>query len=141
MHHRLLGYLFIISLSSFAQEAPILEITDPYSTSKRIFESYIEFEESTDSQENLDSLKLSLSLLENQNVTEKELTLVINIWMYYTVTDFSSVEYTWNVLKSHKTKSINALKKRIKNKMSWESEDSAPYSDLKVVLKQLQDLK
>lgn len=140
MYNYLLILVFILSnFSSFAQ-SPTLEIKDPYSTTKRIFDNYNEFQESTDSPSNLDSLKQSLKLLETTQVSQKDLTLVINVWMYYTVTDFSTTEYTWNVLKAHKTKSIRAVKNRIQNKLDWESEHSAPYTDLDGLLNKLLEL-
>ena len=129
--------LSILSFSGFSQSKQTLEITDPYSTIKRIFDTYNEFQESTDSPSNLDSLRQSLKILETSQVSQKDLTLVINVWMYYTVTDFSTIEYTWNVLKAHKEKSIEAVKNRIKNKLNWESENGAPYSDLNGLLKNL----
>lgn len=106
---------------------------------KRIFNQYNDNQESTDSKDNLDTLKRSLETLEKVELSDEALTLIINIWMYYTVTDFSTIRYTEKVLFSHQQQSINVLEKRIKNKKEWEREDSAPYSDLKELLEKLKN--
>jgi hypothetical protein len=116
-----------------------LQIVKPVKTIERIFNQYNEFQESTDSRDNLDSLKHSLKILENTEVSDSDLTLIVNVWMYYTVTDFSTMEYTENVLFSHRQQSISVVENRIQNKMEWETEDSAPYSDLKYLLEKLKD--
>jgi len=72
-------------------------------------------------------------------VDEKTLTLVINVWMYYTVTDFPTRKYTESVLFAHRKESTLALKKRIKNKMEWETDDRPPYSELSGLLKKLKN--
>ena len=116
-----------------------LVVANPYKTIKKIFDTYNEYQESTDSPDNLDSLKKSLKILETAEVDEKTLTLIINVWMYYTVTDFRTLEYTGNVLRAHKEKSIKAIKNRIKNKKDWESEDEVPYSELPRLLKSIEN--
>ncbi|MFL0123002.1 hypothetical protein V2611_14525 [Tenacibaculum maritimum] len=116
-----------------------LKIEKPVKTIERIFNQYNEFQESTDSQDNLDSLKHSLKKLENTEVSDSDLTLIVNVWMYYTVTDFSTMEYTENVLFSHRKQSVSVVENRIRNKMEWETEASAPYSDLKYLLEKLKD--
>lgn len=123
------------------KEAPVndsLVIANPYKTIKRIFDTYNEYQESTDSPDNLDSLKQSLKILETSEVDQETLTLVINVWMYYTVTDFKTHAYTGNVLRAHKEQSIKAIKNRIKNKMDWEIDDGAPYSELPRLLESIE---
>ena len=115
-----------------------LSIQNPIKTIERIFNQYNEFQESTDSQSNLDSLSQALKILESQNVNQADLTLIINVWMYYTVTDFSSQELTENVLQAHKTQSISAIKNRMKNKMEWETDDGAPFSELSSLLEKIE---
>ncbi len=117
-------------------ESP-LNIKKPEITIQRIFETYNQYNESTDSQSNLDSLKQSLALLENSDVNNETLDLVINVWMYYTVSDYSAQEYTESVLFAHKKKCISALKNRINNKLEWETEDGAPFSELPMLLEKL----
>lgn len=119
------------------QEEPLV-ISDPYQTIKRIFDTYNQFQESTDSPANLDSLKQALHLLERSEVDEETLTLVINLWMYYSVTDFHTQKYTTNVLKAHKDQSILAIRNRIENKMEWEREGGAPYAELPRLLEYIQ---
>lgn len=116
-----------------------LVINNPYQTIKRIFETYNQYQESSDSPANLDSLRQSLKILETSEVDSEILTLVINVWMYYSVTDFKTMEYTGNVLRAHKEESIKAINNRIENKMDWESPDSAPYSDLPSLLRSIEN--
>lgn len=114
-----------------------LKIVNPFKTIERIFNDYNEGNESTDSQSNLDSLKQSLQIITNSKLNENQLTLIINVWMYYTVTDFPTREFTEKVLKTHKEESISAIEKRIKNKKDWEKVDQAPYSELNHLLESL----
>lgn len=127
------------SLKKESIKSDSLVINDPYGTIKRIFETYNEFQESTDSKENLDSLKQALKLLETSKIDEETLTLVINVWMYYTVTDFKTLDYTENVLRAHKEQSITAIQNRIENKREWENDNSAPFSELPDLLEGLKN--
>lgn len=80
------------------------EIIDPYGTIKRIFDSCNEFEESTDSPRNIDSLKYALSLIkrdENLMQDSQLVILLVDVWMYYTVTDFDTRRYIEDVLKNY----------------------------------------
>lgn len=116
-----------------------LQVQNPIKTIERIFNQYNEFEESTDSRDNLDSLKQSLKILEKGKLSKTDLTLIINVWMYYTVTDFPTRMYAENVLLNHRAKSIEAVKDRMNNKKEWETNDSAPFSELNYLLEQLED--
>ena len=107
-----------------------LDIPHPQQTIQRIFESYTQYQESTDSPASKDSMKQALHLLETAEVDEETLISVVNIWMYYTVTDFDTRAYTSSLLMAHKEKSIQAMRKRMENKMEWEREDGAPFSEL-----------
>ena len=109
----------------------------PIQVIERIFTDYNKASESTDSKSNLDSLSTALKQLEN-NIETKDLELIINVWMYYTITDFPTQELTEKVLFSRRNESIIAVKDRIKNKEEWETEDGAPYSELKDLLKKLE---
>ena len=116
-----------------------LKIPYPIQTIERIFNQYTEYQESTDAQNNLDSLKQSFKILEVSEVSITDLTLIVNVWMYYMVTDFKTLEYTEKVLFSHKEKSIQAVEERIRNKMEWETEERAQFSELKGLLERLKE--
>ncbi len=116
-----------------------LNIENPVRTIARIFNTYNEYQESTDSAENLDSLQQALKILETSRVSQSDLTLIINVWMYYTVTDFSTVKYTKRVLFAHRDQSIKAVEQRIVNREEWETETGAPYSDLSMLLEELKN--
>lgn len=113
-------------------------IDNPIAVINRIFTNYNKYQESTDSPSNLDSLSAALKELES-NIDSKDLTLVVDVWLYYTVTDFSTREKTEKVLLSHRQESIKAVKERMKNKKEWESEGGAPFSELEYLLKQLEN--
>ena len=79
----------------------------------------------------------SLKLLDK--VTEpNELEILINVWMYYDPTDFPSRDLVFNILQKNLRESIQAIKIRINNKKEWETDDTAPYSKLNYLLKQLE---
>jgi len=128
-----------LSLKEKTDSIKVLEIESPIKTVERIFNQYNEFEESTDSQDNLDSLKQSFSNLEKGMLSKADLTLIINVWMYYTVTDFQTRMHTENVLLYHREKSIEAVKDRMNNKLEWETNDSAPFSGLDYLLRKLEE--
>lgn len=104
---------------------------------KFVFEDYIKYQESTDSE--ADKVVMTNSLKSLDKITDiKELELLVNVWMYYDPTDFSSIPEIERILKDSRPESIEAVKKRIANKNELENEESAPYSDLKNLLKQLE---
>lgn len=105
---------------------------------KSVFDDYIKYQEATDSQEDKDLMTNSLKSL--QQVTDlDELEILINVWMYYDPTDFPSIPEIDRILKVSRPQSIEAVKKRMANKKEWESEQTAPYSDLKSLLKRLEN--
>jgi hypothetical protein len=102
-----------------------------------IFEEYIKYEVSIDSQENKDKILKSLNSI-SKTEDPNDLELLINVWMYYDPTDFPTRDYVYKILKSSKPESIEAIKCRIKNKKTWEKDDRAPYSELKELIKELE---
>jgi hypothetical protein len=108
----------------------------PIVTIKKIFDDYIENQESTDTQINKDLMTNSIISLDK--VTDPhELEILINVWMYYDPTDFSSRDLVFKVLQKNRQGSIKAIKTRIINKKEWETEDIAPFSELNDLLKEL----
>ena len=106
---------------------------------KQIFDSYTEFQESTDSENN--KIKMS-EAIQNIDVVDKDedLELLINVWMYYDPTDFDGRNLIFKVFKKNKEKSVKAIQDRIKNKKEWEVNEIAPYSELFELLNQVQKL-
>lgn len=114
-----------------------IEKTDkPIEAIKRLFDDYVKYQESTDSQNNKDLLTKSLKSLDKVK-EPNELEILINIWMYYDLTDFPVRELVFNVLQKNRPESIIAIKTRINNKKEWETDSTAPYSELDYLLKQL----
>jgi hypothetical protein len=103
-----------------------------------VFEDYIQYQESTDSQD--DKALMTKSLKSLTTVTDKDdLDLLINVWMYYDPTDYPDIPEIYRILKASRPHSIEAVKNRIYNKKEWETDDTAPYSDLKDLLKRLEN--
>lgn len=123
--------------TAISTEKAGISIADPVNVIDRIFTTYNKYEESTDSPANLDSLTAALHQLEDK-IDRKDLTLIVDVWMYYTVTDFSAREKAEKVLFAHRQESIEAVKARMKNKKDWETEDSAPFSELGLLLEKLE---
>jgi hypothetical protein len=105
---------------------------------RNIFEDYIQYQESTDSQE--DKALMTKSLKSISTVINKDdIDLIINVWMYYDPTDYTDIPEIYRILKASRPYSIEALKNRIGNKKEWETDETAPYSDLKDLLKGLEN--
>lgn len=105
---------------------------------KFVFDDYVKYQESTDSKADIDLMTSSLKSL-NKITNLNELEVLINVWMYYDPTDFQGIPEINRILKISRPESIEAVKKRMANKKEWENEESAPYSDLKNLLKQLEN--
>lgn len=102
---------------------------------KFVFDDYVKYQESTDSKEDKELMSKSLESLDkvtNQN----ELKILIDVWMYYDPTDFPSRNLVYKILENNRSESVKAVKTRISKKKEWETDDTAPYSDLKNLLKQ-----
>lgn len=105
-------------------------------TIQRLFEDYIQYAESTDSPEDKKLMKKSLESL--GRVTDaQQLEILINVWMYYDPTDFPVRGMVFRILKASRPWSKQAVQARIDHKKDWEAADTAPYDELKDLLKQL----
>lgn len=103
---------------------------------RKIFENYIKYHESTDSPDNKDIMSKSLKSITSLS-NKDELELLINVWMYYDPTDFPGRNLVYKILENSRPESVKAVKTRISNKKDWETDDTAPYSELNDLLKQL----
>jgi hypothetical protein len=104
---------------------------------KNIFDDYVEYQESTDEQDDKNLMTKSLESL-NKLIDPNELEILINVWLYYDPTDFPSRNLAYKILQNSRPESIKAVKTRISNKKDWEKDGSAPYSELHDLLKQLE---
>lgn len=113
-------------------------IVDHIKNIRYVFENYIQYQESTDSHDNKDLMTKSLKSL--TTVTDKDDSdLLINVWMYYDPTDYPDIPEIYRILKDSRPHSIKAVRNRIDNKKEWETDDSAPHSDLKKLLQRLEN--
>lgn len=111
------------------KEKPILSI-------KRVFDDYVKHQKSMASQDDKDLMTKSIKSL-NKLTDQNELDIIINVWMYYDPTDFPCRNLVYKILENSRPESIKAVMSRINNKKGWETDDTAPYSELKDLLKQL----
>ncbi len=131
-------YCFDLRDSKFIETIWNELIADHIKNIRYVFENYIQYQESTDSQDNKTLMTKSLKSL--TTVTDKDdLDLLINVWMYYDPTDYPDIPEIYRILKASRPHSIEAVKNRIENKKKWETDDTAPYSDLKDLLKRLEN--
>lgn len=135
--------LFLLSLSGNGQvkhsKHTITEDSEEASvqTIRKIFREFIKYEEGIDSYENKDALKKALRSLP-ATINPNELPLLINVWMYYDATDFPTRDLISPIFLRNKKTTLIAIKKRLAYKKKWESNDTAPYSDLIQLEKDLQ---
>jgi len=115
-------------------EMTIEQKENPIGVIKKIFDDYVKHEESTDSQEDKSLMKKSIESL-IRLTDPNELEILINVWMYYDPTDFPSRNLVFKILENSRPESIDAIKTRIKYKKEWETDDTAPYSELNYLLK------
>jgi hypothetical protein len=125
--------LFFLILTFFTSTLAIAQkinkVENKYEVINSIFKNFIKYEESVDSEKNKTLMTSICKKLENK-VTNKELYLLIDIWMYYTPTDYSTRKTIEPIFFKHKKNTIYNINKRIKNKEKWESKDMAPFSEL-----------
>ena len=98
-------------------------------TIRKIFSVYTQYEDGAASNEDKDAMKTAISSLP-AIINKNELPLLINVWMYYDPTDFPTRDMLTPIFKRNKTISLIAIRNRIKSKKKWESKDTAPFSDL-----------
>ena len=98
-----------------------------------IFQEYNHNEEGIDSEDNKNAVTKSIKSL-NGLTNPSDLELLINIWQYYDPTDYSCRQLILNFLLQNKTKSIAAVKDRMKNKKSWETGET----EFRYLLKELE---
>jgi hypothetical protein len=111
----------------------------PIDAIRAVFSNYVHYGESTDSAENKAIMSKSLNKLKGKKLSQDDLQLLVNIWMYYDPTDFTDgISKSKELLIANKGDGIKAVKSRIAGRREWENEDSAPYSDLPVLLKELE---
>ncbi len=128
--------LDVVRKSVKAKTVKTTKSVTPIQTVDRIFKDYIKYSESTDSQDDKDAMTEALLAIQKLK-SEKDLIVLINVWMYYDPTDFPSRHLVYRNLENSRPESIKAVKTRITNKQEWESDNAAPYSELKDLLEQL----
>lgn len=112
---------------------------EPIDGIRAVFSNYIHYGESTDSKENKAVISKALDKLKGKKLSQDDLELLVNVWMYYDPTDFpDAINKSFSLLAANKPQSIAAVKNRITNKRSWESANSSPYADLPELLQRLE---
>jgi hypothetical protein len=120
----------------WGDECDTIKLEKPILSIKRVFDEYIKAQESTDSQEDKERMTKSLKSIVKLS-DSSELDILINVWMYYDPTDFPCRTLVYDILENSRPESIQAVKSRISLKRKWETDNIAPYSELKDLLEQL----
>ena len=121
-----LPFLLAISLTAFGQSA---NRNQSIRTVDRIFAGYIKQNESTDAEVNRIEMELALKSLQGE-CDIKYFSRLIDVWMYYDPTDFPTRRLVMPILLRDKSEALKAIEKRIKKKKKWETNDTAPFSEL-----------
>jgi hypothetical protein len=119
--------LFLLVGVTFGQRQKKSETS--FQIINRIYHDYIKYSEATDSKEDKDSMTEALKNLQFSS-SKTELYLLINIWMYYDPTDYPTRDLINPIFFKNKLETIYNIDKRIKNKKDWESNETAPFSEL-----------
>ncbi len=115
---------------------------EPVDGIRAVLANYVHYGESTDSNENKAIISKALDKLKGKKLSQDDLKLLVNVWMYYDPTDFADAnKKSYALLVANKDESIKAVKYMIANKRDWESENSAPYSELPLLLKEIEGKK
>lgn len=115
---------------------------DPIDRIRAIFSNYVHYGESTDGDENKTKMSKALDELKGKKLSQTDLQLLASVWLYYDPTDFdAAIKKSKELLMANKTESIKAIKQMIEHKRDWESEDSAPFSGLPLLLQELESKK
>ena len=132
----------VVAADTTAPLSSLLTLVNPDETLKRIFTSFTEFQESTDSAENLDSMRQAIKLVGQDSnwIAPATLSVLLDIWMYYDVTDFPKRDYVEKRLAERPDLSISAIDRRIHYKHEWEDVASSPLSELSALREKLMDL-
>jgi len=118
----LLSSLFILGQPKNGSESAMNSI-------RKIFNSYKQLSENIDSKDNKEVFTKSIKSLKTVN-NQKDLLLLVDVWMYYDPTDFPTRELVEPIFFDNKSATLTAIKNRIKNKQKWERKDKAPYAEL-----------
>ena len=109
---------------------------DPIETIELIFSNYIKYDKSFESEADRNAITKCLKQL-GTKLTVVELTIILNVWMYYDPLYFPRTELTEAIFGKNKRNSKIVIEERINKKFEWESEDSGSYSKLKNLLEKL----
>ncbi len=104
---------------------------------KTVFDGYVKYKETTDTKEHKDLMRKSLESL-GTVINQKDLIILINVWMYYDPTDFPARQLVYTILERNKLESIKAVKKRLDHKIKGETDETVPYVELNNLLKKLE---
>jgi hypothetical protein len=103
---------------------------------RNIFKDFLQNDDGTDSRVHMEAMMRSLRSLPDI-IDKAELPLLINVWMYYDPTGFNPREIIKPIFERNKQISLIGIRDRIKQKKEFESNDTAPYSDLVALEKEL----
>ncbi len=125
--HILWSTLTITLFCSFGP--PLTQQESPIQVVERVFKEYIAQAEDTESQANKGVMQQALKTLLT-SARPSDLPLLINVWMYYDPTDFPTRDLIDPIFENNRDSTLAVIRERLVRKEKWESEDTAPFSDL-----------
>jgi hypothetical protein len=109
----------------------------PIETVKSIYDNYLHSEHHNESEKDKKEMRIALSELKG-SAKEKDLPLLIEVWLYYDVVDFFTQREIEPIFLKQKKATLKAIDYRIKNKKKWEKSDTLPFSEIFELRKKLE---
>ncbi|MEO8770004.1 MAG: hypothetical protein ABI402_07960 [Ferruginibacter sp.] len=128
----------ILSLVFFISHGQGAKITaTPIQIVNRNFKVYISTDDNSPSWKIRKEMLDALTQLQQSVNEKKDFPLLVNVWMYYTPTDFPTRDLVGPIFNKHKVAALQAIDQRLQHKKKWEDKGTAPYSELIELQKQL----
>lgn len=105
------------------------EFENPIMVIDLIFNNYIKYDKGNESKDDVEAMEKCLNQLDSR-LNETDLLVIVNVWMYYDVSDFDVKHLTESILVKNNRNSKKAINTRIKEKYYWENEKFGPFSKL-----------
>lgn len=130
------GANWFYNTSNLDEESDEMRYENPVETIDLIFSNYIKYDKSIESEDDREVITVCLKQL-GSKLTVEELTIILNVWMYYDPIDFPRKELTESIFKKNIGNSKIAIEERINQKLDWENENTGSYSELQKLLEKL----
>ncbi|MEO7523529.1 MAG: hypothetical protein ABIT58_05505 [Ferruginibacter sp.] len=127
---------FLLASTVFLFAQPLKKRESAIRIVNRNFKVYTSTNENVISWKTKVAMRNALTQLQ-LTLNNKDLPLLINVWMYYDPTDFPTRNLIEPIFKKNKMAALSAVSKRLDQRKEWEKDDKAPYTDLLALKKKL----